>query len=684
VWSTGGYNGYQWNNVTKLTVTFKRPQTGTVGTPTKNKMQQFAYTKEIEISNFESNRYVQEYVFNPATGSGSWVTLNTRYYTVEQAEDSSGNAIADTYRYTFNFDDRDDGYHRPDPTYVRIYYTALQATVNYAPTDANPRDIIYTLLTSTVYGENFPAVLIDEESLASYKKYCAQNSLLISPVYDDQTSCTDIIDSLMECTNSAYVFSQGKVKIIPYWDGLPPNYAITDKHIIDQGEETLLISRTSQADTYNIIPLEHTSRANQYTSNVVYATDEGDIELHGVRQAGTYSHPEIMSQSLAQAVAQIILQKQLYNRNRYTVKLGQEFILLEPMDAVTLESQLGHLGVTGVRVIEIVESEEDFTLEITFEDNITGVTEAPEMEEEEVVERAQVDTAVEPGNTNRLVVFEAPTALVESATGYELWLFASGEDEWWGGCNIWVSLDDESYQMIGTITNPARQGYLTAALPSDNDHIDETNTLSVDLSESRGELVSVSQQDVNSLASLAWIESLEGNGEFIAYRDAELTAQYNYDVSYMYRGLYGSTASAHDTDSKFVRVDTSVVLKYPFQTKDVGKTVYIKATSFNAFGVGEQDLAEVEGMEFTIVGYNKKTILVSGTATIQKDVPTTITYSQTFSTAPYPQVTITDAQTGDLLKIANTTTTGFDCYYENDDAEILETTRTINYMASGQ
>jgi hypothetical protein len=184
--------------------------------------------------------------------------------------------------------------------------------------------------------------------------------------------------------------------------------------------------------------------------------------------------------------------------------------------------------------------------------------------------------------------------------------------------------------------------------------------------------------------SASRIESLEGNGEFIAYRDAELTAQYNYDVSYMYRGLYGSTASAHDTDSKFVRVDTSVVLKYPFQTKDVGKTVYIKATSFNAFGVGEQDLAEVEGMEFTIVGYNKKTILVSGTATIQKDVPTTITYSQTFSTAPYPQVTITDTQVGDLVQITNMTKTSFDCYFENDDETIEATTRTINYLVSGQ
>jgi hypothetical protein len=246
-------------------------------------------------------------VFDPISAVGSWVILDSKYYTIEQSKDAYGNVKEGVYTYTFNFDDRDDGMARVDPTYIRIYYTAIQATVDYTPTDANPRDIIYTLLTSTVYGENFPSVLIDEESLAVYSTYCKNNSLLISPVYGDQTSCSDIISSLMECTNSEYVFSQGKVKIIPYWDGLTPNYAITDSNIINQSEETLRIERTSQADTYNIVPLEHTSRADQYNSNVVYATDEGDIELHGVRQAGAFSHPEIMNQSLAQAVAQLIL-----------------------------------------------------------------------------------------------------------------------------------------------------------------------------------------------------------------------------------------------------------------------------------------------------------------------------------------------------------------------------------------
>lgn len=665
-------------NVGKINVKYKHTD---IKPATTNKMQQFSYIKEIEISNFQANRYVQEYVFNPKTAVGSWVTLDSKYYTIEQSKDAYDNPMYGVYTYTFNFDERDDGAERPDPTYVRIYYTAIEATVDYTPTDANPRDIIWTLLTSTVYGENFPDVLIDEEALAVYSDYCKRNQLLLSPVYSDQSTCSDIINSLMECTNSQYVFSQGKVKIIPYWDGLHPIYAITDRNIIDQGEETLRIERTSQADTYNIIPLEHTSRADQYNSNVVYATDEGDIELHGVRQAGTYSHPEIMNQSLAQAVAQLILQKQLYNRNKYTVKLGQEFILLEPMDAVTLESQLGNLGVTNVRVVEIVESEEDFSLEITFEDNLSGVTAAPTYAVQDAT-RTEAATGASPGDTNQLILFEAPTALVESATGYEVWIYASGASEWWGGCHVWISLDGEAYQMIGAIKQPARQGVLTAPLPASDSHIDNTNILAVDMAMSRGALSSVSQETANNLDSLIWIDG-ENNGEFLVYRDTELTAQYEYNLTYLYRGLYDSASTDHSINAPFVRCDSGVVLKYPFQSKDVGTTVYIKATAFNVFGTVEQSLSDVEPITFKIVGYNEKSIVESGTATIKRNTPTTIAYSHVFATPPYPQVTIVDTKTGDLLQIDNMTKTGFDCYYENSNPGIESTTRTINYLVSG-
>ena len=620
-----------------------------LGSPSRDKMQQYAYCKEIEISNFASNQYIEEYVFDSATSTGSWVTLDSRFYEIEQSKDQYGNYKSGVYKYTFNFDDRSDGYDRVDPTFIRIHYTCLQSAVTYTPKDANPRDIIHTLLTSTVFGENFPDVLVDD--LSVYGDYCESNQLLLSPVYEEQTACSDIIGDLMEATNSEYVFSQGKVKIIPYYDGLEPIYNLTDDDFINQGEDTINIERTSQADTYNIIPLEHTDRANDYNTNVVYATDEGDIELHGVRQAGTYSHHEIMSQGVAQAVAQLILQKQLYNRNRYTVRLGQEYILLEPMDVCTLQSDLANLGISSVRVVEIKENESDFTLDITFEDNLSGTTSAPKYETQNV-DRANTNYNQSAGDINTPVMFEAPIQLVTSATGYELWLYCSGESKWWGGADVWISEDNNTYKRIGRIESPATQGVTTNTLPI-GENPDQENVLSIDLSMSRGELSGGTQADADALRTLCWC-----NGEFMAYEKANLTATYGYDLSYLVRGAYGSTIEQHGIGDKFVRCNDTV-LKYPFTADEIGKTFYFKFTSYNIYGSEEQELSDVKAYQYTVKGkITERTPMP----------PTNVTYNMTYRR-------YVDGSTGydinldfELPKDAYVTTAL--CYYKTDHADM--------------
>jgi hypothetical protein len=200
------------------------------------------------------------------------------------------------------------------------------------------------------------------------------------------------------------------------------------------------------------------------------------------------------------------------------------------------------------------------------------------------------------------------------------------------------------------------------------------------MSVSRCTLNGVSQEAFDTYETVSWISGA-GNGEFLAYKDAELTSQYNYDISTLHRGLYGSTTAAHSAGATFVRCDRNTVLKYSFQAKDIGTTVYVKATSFNVFRTVEQALSDVEPIEFTIVGYNKKTIVESGTATIDIDAPKRIPYKNVFSAAPAPQVTITNAQSGDLLQIENMTETGFDCYFINSG--VATGTRTINYLVTG-
>jgi hypothetical protein len=489
------------------------------------------------------------------------------------------------FKYTFKFEDR------ADPTYLRIYYYAIEANVSYAPTDANPADIISYILESDVFGAQFPDALIGDFS--EYASYCRNNGLLLSVAYDSSIACTDIINELMECTNSEYVFSQGKLKLIPYWDNLPAQYAITGKDIFDQDEDTLLIERTSEADIYNVIPLEHLSRANDYNVNMVYASDEGNIELNGVKQAGTYTHHGIMTPQLAQAVAQVILQKQLYNRNKYTIRVGQEFILLEPMDTCTLELELAGLGLTTVRVVSIKENADDLSLDITFEDNFSGVATAPTYNVQPA-ERTTPETNADPGKINYPIIFELPHEFAKSVNKLDVWIYASGSMPYWGGCSVWASEDGNSYVRIGRISRGATEFQLITELLASPDP-DTTHTPKVKMLS--GELQSTTKSGADSFLTISCLD-----GEFIAYETATLVDVDTYELSYIRRGLYGSKITNHPAGSYGVRCN-DVNISCNLSPNDIGKTYYLKFTSFNTFGTKEQDLSEVEPYEYTITGF---------------------------------------------------------------------------------
>jgi hypothetical protein len=286
------------------------------------------------------------------------------------------------------------------------------------------------------------------------------------------------------------------------------------------------------------------------------------------------------------------LQKQLYNRNKYTVRVGQEFILLEPMDACTLECELADMGLTTVRVVSIKENADDFSLDITFEDNYSGLTTAPDYATQDADSATPVTNA-DPGNVNYPLIFEVPRELAKSVNSLDVWIYASGQNAYWGGCNVWVSEDGNSYRQIGTINNPATQGTLATDLPIGTDP-DTTNEPTVQMI--AGSLKSTTKEGADTYVTLAYVD-----GEFISYQTAELTQPSTYKLSYLRRGLYGSKIKNHNADSNFVMCDNTR-LTYNFSNVNVGKTYYVKFTSFNVFGTNTQSLSSVEPYEFTLHG----------------------------------------------------------------------------------
>lgn len=123
----------------------------------------------------------------------------------------------------------------------------------------------------------------------------------------------------------------------------------------------------------------------------------------------------------------------------------------------------------------------------------------------------------------------------------------------WGGCRVWASPDNSNYAQVGTIYGPSRMGVLTAQLVSSADP-DTTHTLSVNLTESVGQLSGGSQDDCDNFRTLCYVD-----GELISYQGATLTSSYNYNLATrLRRGVFGSLIGTHNVGSVFLRLDNAV------------------------------------------------------------------------------------------------------------------------------
>lgn len=465
--------------------------------------------------------------------------------------------------------------------------------------DANPSEIIRDMLTNQNYGCGFPAENLGDTSV--YGVYCRAAGIFLSPVYSEQTEAQQNISELLEQTNSAAVFSQGRLKIVPYGDvklsgngaayvpNLTPVYDLTDDDFIVSGaEDPLRVERKTNADAYNQIQVEYLDRANDYNIAVAEVKDQANIEQYGLRPKDAVKMHGICDAKVANHVAQLLLQRALYVRNEYEFKLGWKYCLLEPMDLVTLTDEGLGLNKTPVRIIEIEEDEEG-VLTVKAEDFPMGAATATAYPTQPSLGYS-ADYNKSPGNAHAPVVFEAPLQL----TGGEpqIWLATAGGDMW-GGAEVWISTDGDSYTRIGATNKKARFGSLSAPLAS-GAVFDRANTLNVEIS--AGQMTGGTEQDSRDLLTLCYVD-----GEFLAYETAELKGVGRYTLGNLTRGAYGSNIDRHNAGSQFVRIDEAM-FKYAVPANWVGRTVWVKLVSFNVFGSGVQELAEVPAYSYTIKG----------------------------------------------------------------------------------
>jgi hypothetical protein len=471
-------------------------------------------------------------------------------------------------------------------------------------TDAEPSAVISDLINNPYYGLNGVILLDTAVTLAAYRNYCVANGIFLSPVYDAQQTAAQCIQDILDVTNAEAVWSEGVLKICSYGDtttvGNGAVFSPTTSPIYDLDANSYLdvvtVKRPSVADIMNSVSVEFVDRSNSYNVAVAEDKDEAQIAIYGLRKAQPKTAHSITSSSVAAFVANLLRKRQVEVRNTYTVKLGWQFALLEPMDLVTLT--IPELGYTKKPVrITAIREDDSGQLEMDCEDFPWG-TATPTLYAQQTPSRFSPQTNADPGNVNAPIVFEAPINLSKSGQ-HEIWMAVSGASANWGGCSVWVSQDNTEYHQIGRINAPARMGGCggTGTFGVTGDPYTGVVSQTWDLTQSHGVLTAGTQQDADSYRTLVYFD-----GEFMSYANLTLVSSNVYNPQgYIRRGLFGSTIAAHNVGSPVARLDDAI-FTYVYDPAFLGKTIYLKFTSFNTNGLVEQSIANATAYQFVVTG----------------------------------------------------------------------------------
>lgn len=451
--------------------------------------------------------------------------------------------------------------------------------------DVNPADYIVHVLQSV--GAD---VVID--GIDNFRAYCKAADILIStPPNQKSAKAQQVINDIAEITNSLVFWSTDRLKIVPLadkpiGDWTPANqiqYDLTaDDFIAGSDGQLILYKRKDSSEAYNEATVEFINRANSYEKETVSFEVVADVQRNGLKPASKKTAHYLYTKARAQYYAEQLAMKRLYAKTQYTFRLDWAFCALEVGDLVTLTDkscQLDH----QIVVITSVNEAADGQLELTAEGKPAG-TYAPAKYNVHENERPFVDYNQEAPSVNDVAIFQT----VGDVGGNQIFVGVNAPSGW-GGCSVWLSDNDQTYQRIGNISQQARMGRTKYGFAQNG------NFCNVVINQ--GVLKSGTHIDAERGNTLCWV-----NGEALSYENVEVHPNNWYTLRGLVRGQYGTNAINHNADERFVRVDEAL-FRYPYRKEDIGKTIYLKFTSMNLFGSNEQGLDEVQSYQYTIVPY---------------------------------------------------------------------------------
>jgi len=518
--------------------------------------------------------------------------------------------------------------------------------------DADPAVVVADVLLDESWGVGWDASRV--AGLSAYSDYCVANGIWLSPLMTQQSSAADWLGELLKLTNTNVVWDGEVLQFVPLGDesvsahgrtytaATTPLVDLTADHFFpEEGSPPIRVMRhRGQAGSseivkgddvgYNIVVLEIENRENGYATEPVSYEDTAHIAVHGRRQKETIKAPAVKQPDLGARIAALLCQAELAQRNVYEFTLAWTMGWLLPMNLVTITDAALDLDRKPVRILTIDEDGKYFKVSAMEAD--IGISSAP-VYGTQAGSGYVLDHNVDPGAVAAPVVFEPPVELA-SETGLALWIAVTGNSEWWGGAEVWASLDDGvTYKRMGEARGGARYGSAMATLVSGT-----SGSIDIALAGRGGQMLGTTAQDAAALNSLVYVrDGVGGEPEYLAYTDATLTASNRYTLSGLVRGAYSTFTGAKTTGSMVVRVDDQIVKSEPLALSMIGKTVRLKFLSYNVFGGAMQAMDDATEYLYTITGKMVKLPpknVISFTVSTQADGTRQFTWGWGSSTKP--------------------------------------------------
>jgi hypothetical protein len=237
----------------------------------------------------------------------------------------------------------------------------------------NPALIIKDLVTHTRRGCGMPTSVLPAggwwgSGQSTYLTYCEAAGFRISLVIDSKRPALDVIGDILSATNSDAFWSQGVLQVVPLGDtGIASPRFGADPYVPDMVAKydlttndflkPITIRRKSNSDCYNCFPVEYSDGSMAGAKTTMEDADQADVDLRGLRRAPNLSiNVSYPDQIQAVKLSRILAQRACNVRNEYTILIGWKYVLLDPLDVVTITDSALGLSLVPIRILSIEES----------------------------------------------------------------------------------------------------------------------------------------------------------------------------------------------------------------------------------------------------------------------------------------------------------------------------------------